>query len=39
MGGGELIYGAYIRTRFCVSNINHLLNLFLYNIRLIYKEA
>ena len=31
---GVLIYGgggAYIRTRFCVSNINHLLTLFLYN--------
>ena len=35
-----LIYGgAYIRTRFCVSNINHLLTLFLYNTRLIYKQA
>ena len=37
---GGLIYGgAYIRTRFCVSNINHLLALFLYNTRLIYKQA
>ena len=37
---GRLIYGgAYIRTRFCVNNINHLLTLFLYNTRLIYKEA
>ena len=40
---GRLIYGggAYIRTRFCVSNINHLLTLFLYNTRLIliYKQA
>ena len=31
MGGGG--GGAYIRTRFCVSNINHLLTLFLYNTR------
>ena len=39
-GGGALIYGeAYIRTRFCVSNINHLLTLFLYNTRLIYKQG
>ena len=30
--------GAYIRTRFCVSNISHLLTLFLYNTRLIYKH-
>ena len=37
---GRLIYGgAYTRTRFCVSNINHLLTLFLYNTRLIYKQA
>ena len=37
---GGLIYGgAYIRTRFCVSNIEHLLTLFLYNTRLIYKQA
>ena len=40
MGGGGLIYGgAYIQTRFCVSNINHLLTLFLYNTRLIYKQT
>ena len=31
--------GLYIRTIFCVSNINHLLTLFLYNTRLIYKQA
>ena len=37
---GGLIYGrAYIRIGFCVSNINHLLTLFLYNTRLIYKQA
>ena len=37
---GRLIYGgAYIRSRFCVSNINYLLTLFLYNTRLIYKQA
>ena len=35
------IYGGanYIRTRFCVSSINHLLTLFLYNTSLIYKQA
>ena len=33
-----LYMGAYIRTRFCVSNISHLLTLFLYNTRLIYKH-
>ena len=38
-GGPYIRGGAYIRTRFCVSNINHLLTLFLYNTRLIYKQA
>ena len=39
--GGLYTGGAYlyIRTRFCVSNISHLLTLFLYNTRLIYKQA
>ena len=39
MGRAYVYGGANIRTRFCVSNINHLLTLFFYNTRLIYKQA
>ena len=38
MGGLYTGGGLYIRTRFCVSNINHLLTLFIYNTRLIYNK-